>query len=118
MLQVQAKKILKPLTTFKIGGPATVYLEIREAEQIAEAFALAEHLQLPTLVLGGGSNLLVSDRGFDGVVLHVALRGLEIVAETAEKALLSVGSGEVWDDVKPALSPFRMSERMALRQVR
>ncbi|MEO6939936.1 MAG: UDP-N-acetylmuramate dehydrogenase [Candidatus Kapaibacterium sp.] len=99
MLQVQAKKILKPLTTFKIGGPATVYLEIREAEQIAEAFALAEHLQLPTLVLGGGSNLLVSDRGFDGVVLHVALRGLEIVAETAEKALLSVGSGEVWDDV-------------------
>ncbi len=97
MLPIEQNRSLKPLTTFKIGGPARYFIEITDPAQLTEAFEFAESRSLPILVLGGGSNMLISDRGFDGLVINIANRG--IVTQTEVCATLRIASGEIWDDV-------------------
>jgi UDP-N-acetylmuramate dehydrogenase len=72
-------KPLAPFTTFGIGGPARWFAEAVNEDEIAEAAAWAGERGVPLFVLGGGSNLLVSDAGFKGLVLRVALRGIEVL---------------------------------------
>jgi UDP-N-acetylmuramate dehydrogenase len=69
---------LAPMTTFGIGGPARYFVEATSADDLREAIAFARERDLPIFVLGGGSNLLVADEGFHGVVIKVALHGVEI----------------------------------------
>ena len=71
-------KPLAPFTTFGIGGPARWFVEAATEDEIAEAAAWAGERGVPLFVLGGGSNLLVSDAGFNGLVLRVGLRGIEV----------------------------------------
>ena len=68
--RVRREVPLAPLTTFRIGGPAECLVEARDSRQLADALALAWEIGIPTLVLGGGSNVLVSDAGVRGVVIH------------------------------------------------
>jgi UDP-N-acetylenolpyruvoylglucosamine reductase len=68
---------LAPLTTLGIGGAAAWYLEVDSAERLAWAAAWADNAKLPVLVLGEGSNLLIADDGFRGVVLRNRLLGIE-----------------------------------------
>ena len=58
-------------TSFRIGGPADVWVEVADAEEIRRVQAIAAAADLPLFILGGGTNLLVSDRGVRGVVLHM-----------------------------------------------
>ena len=67
---------LAPLTTLGVGGPARYFAEASTESEVREAVQHAQSLNLPLFVLGGGSNLLVSDRGFDGLVLKISLRGI------------------------------------------
>jgi UDP-N-acetylmuramate dehydrogenase len=90
---------LKPYTTFKIGGPARYFVHAASMDDFRGALVVAEKQALPLFVLGGGSNILVSDRGFDGVVLHPTCRGIEILHEDAEAVTLEVNAGEPWDDL-------------------
>jgi len=83
---------LAPFTTFGIGGPARWFVEAADEDDIAEAAAWARDRGVPLFVLGGGSNLLVADAGFDGLVLHIALKGVE-----QEGEVFRVGAGEDWD---------------------
>lgn len=62
---------LAPLTTFKVGGPADWLVTVRTGQEIASAIALARESSVPVTVLGGGSNLLVADRGVRGLVLRI-----------------------------------------------
>lgn len=62
-------------TTFGIGGPADIFVTVREARALAEAMAIAANAGLSVFVLGSGSNILVSDRGIRGVVIHNHARG-------------------------------------------
>ncbi len=84
---------LAPLTTLGIGGPARWFAEATSEAEIAEACAWARERGVPVFVLGGGSNVLVADAGFDGLALHVALKGVELEGE-----VLSAAGGSVWDD--------------------
>ncbi|MGD1102914.1 MAG: UDP-N-acetylmuramate dehydrogenase [Terriglobia bacterium] len=90
---------LKPLTTFKVGGPARYFIHAAFMKDFRGALRLASVQSLPLFVLGGGSNILVSDRGFDGVVVHPACRGIEILHEDAEAVTLEVSAAETWDDL-------------------
>ena len=65
-------------------------------DDIAAGIAFAGDRQLPLFVLGGGSNLLVSDAGFPGLVLHIALRGIASAQENG-RLILSAAAGEDWD---------------------
>ena len=93
---------LKLLTTFKIGGPARFFAEISDPVELQEAFEFAETRNLPVLILGGGSNMLVSDRGFEGLVIHVSNHGITPVPQEVSlcsDSEIRVASGEVWDDI-------------------
>ena len=72
-IRIQEAVPLAPYTTFRIGGPARYFCEITTESALIEAVEFARHRSLPTFVLGGGSNLLVSDSGFNGLVLHIAI---------------------------------------------
>jgi len=63
--------LLAPYTTFKIGGPAKYFFIATSSGQIIEAIKLAKKLSIPYLVLGGGSNILVNDKGFNGLIVKV-----------------------------------------------
>jgi UDP-N-acetylmuramate dehydrogenase len=96
---IEENKPLGPLTTFGIGGPARWFVEATSEDEIVEATGWARERGLPLFVLGGGSNLLVADRGFDGLVLRVGLRGVELggAPDAGGKSIYKVAAGEDWD---------------------
>src|SRR3989344_1462892 len=71
MLNIQQNKPLSDLTTFEIGGPAKYYVEVKNEEEIRNALGWAREHGENIFVMGGGSNLLVPDEGFDGLVIHI-----------------------------------------------
>lgn len=95
-MYVEENKPLAPFTTFGIGGPARWFTQAQSEDDIAQAVLWAREHGVPLFVLGGGSNLLVADAGFDGLVLHVALRGLSMV-HAGDGAILSAAAGEDWE---------------------
>ena len=88
---------LAPLTTFRIGGPAQFFVEARTSTEVAEAVIFAASRDLPLFVLGGGSNLVVADAGWPGLVLKIAISGIERVPDHDGRAIFEVGAGETWD---------------------
>lgn len=89
---------LAPYTTLAIGGPAGQFLDLRDEASLLEALRWATAQRMPVTVLGGGSNVVVADRGVRGLVIRVGLRGFD-VESSGETALLTVGAGEPWDEV-------------------
>jgi UDP-N-acetylmuramate dehydrogenase len=87
---------LAPYTTFQIGGPARWFAEAASEDDIAAGVAFAAERHLPLFVLGGGSNLLVSDAGFPGLVLRIALEGIASDQENG-RVIVSSAAGEDWD---------------------
>jgi UDP-N-acetylmuramate dehydrogenase len=91
--------LLAPYTTLGIGGPARFFCEARSEDQISEAAQFAHDANLPLFVLGGGSNLLVSDAGFNGVVMHVAVSIPKREITEGDTVLLHAGAGEDWNEI-------------------
>jgi UDP-N-acetylmuramate dehydrogenase len=83
---------LAPYTTFQIGGPARYFAQAETEDDIAAGLAFAAEHNLSLFILGGGSNLLVSDAGFPGLVLRIALTGIAM-----ENSTISAAAGEDWD---------------------
>jgi UDP-N-acetylmuramate dehydrogenase len=97
-LKTQENIPLAPLTTFNVGGPARYFIEAHSEHEVSEAVAFAFARKLPLFVLGGGSNLLVSDSGWPGLVLKVSLAGVEFEGDL-QKMLFHAGAGENWDSL-------------------
>ncbi|HZP64390.1 MAG TPA: UDP-N-acetylmuramate dehydrogenase [Terriglobales bacterium] len=95
-MQIQENVPLAPLTTMKVGGPARYFAEARTQNDVAEAVRYSRSRNLPLFVLGGGSNLIISDRGWPGVVLKVGIAGIEERQENGN-TIFDVGAGEEWD---------------------
>jgi UDP-N-acetylmuramate dehydrogenase len=86
MLKIKEKIPLKEYTTFKIGGPARYFFVAKSKEDLKNAILWAKKKKLPFFILGGGSNVLFSDNGFDGLVIKLQntqyeIRNTKIVAE-------------------------------------
>jgi UDP-N-acetylmuramate dehydrogenase len=96
---IEENKPLAPFTTFGIGGPARWFVQAVTEEQIDEAAAWAGEHGVALFVLGGGSNLLVSDTGFKGLVLRMSLRGIAVddAPHHSGHAIYRVAAGEDWD---------------------
>jgi UDP-N-acetylmuramate dehydrogenase len=90
---------LAPLTTFKIGGPAKYFVEAKNTGEVQEAVAFSRSRDQPLFVLGGGSNLLVADAGWPGLVLKVSVQGIDQRSGHDEdgRTLFDAGAGESWD---------------------
>jgi UDP-N-acetylmuramate dehydrogenase len=89
---------LAPRTTLGVGGCARYWVEARSEDDVHSALAWAHQRGVPVRVLGGGSNLVVADAGFDGLVLAMSLRGVRFSTPRGD-AILSAAAGEPWDGV-------------------
>ncbi|WP_336319462.1 UDP-N-acetylmuramate dehydrogenase [Streptomyces lavendofoliae] len=84
---------LAPLTTFRLGGPAGRLVTATTDDEVVTAVREADRSGTPLLVIGGGSNLVIGDKGFDGTALRIATRGF-----TLDGTRLELAAGEVWTD--------------------
>lgn len=96
MIEIRENICLAPYTTLRVGGTASYFCEPANEADVAEALRWAHAHGLPVFVLGGGSNLLVSDTGFRGLVLHISIEGIETRA-SGDKKIYSAGAGVEWD---------------------
>ncbi|MEK7723759.1 MAG: FAD-binding protein, partial [Acidobacteriota bacterium] len=91
--EIQENIELAPLTTLKVGGAARFFVKADTENEVINAFAWADENNIPIFILGGGSNILVSDEGFDGLVLQINLKGIEL-SDTS----VTAQAGEDWDE--------------------
>lgn len=104
-LAVAEDATLAHLTTLRIGGPAARLVVAETEQQLVDAVREADAAATPVLVLGGGSNVVVGDAGFDGTVVLIATRGIDADESDCAGASVRVAAGESWDDfVAHALS--------------
>ena len=92
---VQENVPLAPLTTLKVGGPARYFVEATTVAEVRDAVDYVCSRKLPLFVLGGGSNLVVSDSGWPGLVLKIAITGIN--HEGHHPVRFGAGAGEDWD---------------------
>jgi UDP-N-acetylmuramate dehydrogenase len=76
-MELECDVSLAPLTTFRIGGPAHYLVRARTAEALAQAIQVAREMEVPHFLLGRGANILVGDRGFDGLVIRNEVGGID-----------------------------------------
>lgn len=94
---------LKKLTTFKIGGQAKYYAEVKNEKEIQEVYKFVKENNLNTFILGGGSDLLISDKGFNGIVIKYVGNGIAKTDDT-----ITAGAGTGWD----ALVQFAVEHKL------
>ncbi len=97
-IQIQENEALAPLTTMRAGGNARFFVQVKSSDDIREALLWAGERELPVFILGGGSNTLVPDEGFGGLVIKIEIKGITY-NETEEGVRVTVGGGEIWDNV-------------------
>jgi UDP-N-acetylmuramate dehydrogenase len=90
---------LAPLTTLEVGGDARHFTEATDEEAVIAALRWAAGRDLPVAILGGGSNVVAADAGFDGLVIRVAPRGLRFGAAAGGAVAVTAAAGEPWDDL-------------------
>lgn len=90
---------LKNYTTMKLGGNARFIADILTPEDIPPLLDKAAQQSLPVAILGGGSNTIVRDEGYDGVVLRIRISGITTIAEELNTVTIKIGAGELWDNV-------------------
>jgi UDP-N-acetylmuramate dehydrogenase len=97
MLKVEARVALASLTTLGVGGSAAHFARVEHETELGDALSWAKQHALEVRVLGGGSNIVVADAGFSGLVIDLALRGVRIQNRGTEVEIRAA-AGEPWDD--------------------
>ncbi|MDA1183216.1 MAG: UDP-N-acetylmuramate dehydrogenase [Acidobacteria bacterium] len=92
---------MAPLTSLHVGGPARWFAQAATTEDVAAACRWCADADVPLCVLGGGTNMVVADRGADALVLQVAIRGVDF-GPRGSSTSLRLGAGEPWDDAVSA----------------
>ena len=93
-MNFQKNVSLKDHSNYKIGGPAKFFAEVFSTEELKEALSLAKDKNLPIFILGSGTNILIGDKGFDGLVIHNKIEGINILDDGLE-----AGSGVMIKDL-------------------
>ncbi|HVR64889.1 MAG TPA: UDP-N-acetylmuramate dehydrogenase [Polyangia bacterium] len=88
---------LAPLTTLELGGPARFLVEAFDTDAVIAGLRWAAARGVPAFVLGGGSNLVVADAGFEGLVIRMRTRGVTFAPATGGEVLVEAQAGEPWD---------------------
>jgi UDP-N-acetylmuramate dehydrogenase len=100
-MTIQENIPLAPLTTLQVGGVARYFAELKREDDVRDAVQFAKGRNLPLFVLGGGSNLVIADSGWPGLVLKIAIGGIaapKVQDSAGNGVLFSVGAGVNWDD--------------------
>jgi UDP-N-acetylmuramate dehydrogenase len=94
---VEGRELLADYTTLRVGGPARRMITVETEAELVETVRILDAHGEPLLILGGGSNLLVGDSGFDGTVIKIATRGIDEDIAACSGAVITVAAGEPWD---------------------
>lgn len=98
-MNIKTNVPLKDYTTMRLGGEARFIAEAHSLDELATLYKNAQKLQQPVFILGGGSNMIVPDSGYDGLVICNRIPGFDVTEDDAEKTVIKVGAGEIWDSV-------------------
>lgn len=90
---------LKNYVTMRLGGNARFMTDITTPDELAAAYKNAFAQNIPIFMLGGGSNIIVKDDGFSGLVVRNRIPGFEVLEDTASTTSIRIGAGELWDKV-------------------
>lgn len=102
MLKIESRVALAPLTTLGVGGSALHFARVEHETELAEALSWAKQRAIEVRVLGGGSNVVVADSGFPGLVIDMALRGMRIHNQGTDVEIRAA-AGEPWDEFVSAV---------------
>ena len=94
---IQENLPLAPLTTLGVGGAARYFTAVHNEDGLREAITWAKEKDVPFFILGGGSNLVVSDQGFSGLVIRISVAGIDHRHDWEHHVQFDVGAGEEWD---------------------
>lgn len=111
-IKLQEHVFLAPYTTFNIGGPADYFLEARTQDDLVQAVMIARQLSLPFFILGGGSNILIGDKGFRGLVIRNSTHNIVV---KGAKGVISAGikTGNVYVEADSGV-PFNLLVRFTV----
>lgn len=97
-MKIDSNVSLKTITTMELGGAAQFVAHATTKEEVAELFRKAKQDGQKVVVLGGGSNTLAHDEGFNGLIILNEIAGMRVVGDDESSTTLTIGGGEVWDD--------------------
>ena len=98
-MDIRTDVSLKPYLTMQLGGNAHTMVDLYTNDDIVAACTMARQQQAELFVLGGGSNTLAQDSGFAGIVARNRIPGFSVIAEDTESTTITIGAGEILDDV-------------------
>jgi UDP-N-acetylmuramate dehydrogenase len=98
-MDVHTNISLKNYTTMKLGGNARFMTDVHTADEVVAVCKNASQQNLPIFILGGGSNIIVRDEGFNGIVVRNRIPGFEVISDEPGQTLIKIGAGENWDEV-------------------
>lgn len=98
-MEIHTNIPLKNYTTMRLGGNARFMTEAHTPEDVATVYKNAKAQNLPIFILGGGSNVIVHDEGFAGIVIRNRIPGFEVIDDQASTTTIRIGAGENWDEV-------------------
>lgn len=90
---------LKNYTTMHLGGAARFMVPVATAEEVVEIYRNAKQQGLPIFVLGGGSNVIARDEGYQGIVLLNRIKGFDVISDDTSGVVIKLGAGEIWDEM-------------------
>ncbi len=108
-MEIHTNIPLKNFTTMKLGGNARFMTEVRTPEEVVEAYRNAKAQSLPVFVLGGGSNVIAKDEGFNGLIIRMRIPGFSVIADDLNSTTVQIGAGEEWDSVVKRTVDMRLS---------
>lgn len=95
---IQEHVELKKHTSMCVGGFARYFVEVVSIVDLRDALTFAKQKDLSTFILGGGSNVIISDKGFDGLVIKINVKGINLIREDQNSEYYEVMAGESWDE--------------------
>ncbi|MFZ1301181.1 MAG: UDP-N-acetylmuramate dehydrogenase [Candidatus Microsaccharimonas sp.] len=98
-MDIHTNTPLKNLTTMKLGGPSRFFAEAHSPQELQAVYQNAKIKQIPIFVLGGGSNVIAQDSGYQGLILRMRIPGFEVIKDDIYSTVIKIGAGEVWDSV-------------------
>jgi len=98
-VNIQTNTPLSTLTTMRLGGSANYVADVMTPDELRQVYQNAKRLNQPVYIIGGGSNLIAHDEGFSGVIIHMQIPGIEIIADDGTSTTIKSGAGEIWDNL-------------------
>jgi UDP-N-acetylmuramate dehydrogenase len=98
MTNIQENIPLVKYTSIKLGGSTKYFCECKSENELVECLKFAEDKKLKVHILGGGSNTIFSDSGFEGLVIKIGMKGINLHNDFKDNVIIKAAAGEEWDD--------------------